>query len=155
MQIKFKKLHPDAKMPTKKPNDAGYDLYSIEGGIINPFERRLFQTGIAVEIPKGFYGRVAPRSGLAYKSGIDILAGVIDNPYRDSIGVIMYNTNGAEVFYRGIHQTPLGIAGKYEVKPGDKIAQLIIENCQEVEFVEVEELSSSDRGTNGYGSSGR
>ena len=85
------------------------------------------------------YGRIAPRSGLAYKNGIDILAGVIDSDYRGDIGVILYNTDSNSDF---------------EVKIGDKIAQIIIEHCSGVNFVKTETLPITKRGEGGYGHTG-
>lgn len=140
MHIQFMKLHPDAKCPTKNnPGEAAFDFCSIEDYTLAPRERRLFKTGIAHALPEWYYGRIAGRSGLAYKYGIDVLAGVIDETYRGDIGVVMLNT-GTE---------PL------EIKKGDRIAQYIIEKYYEAEWVEVETLPDSIRGTGWFGSSGR
>ena len=139
MKIKIKRLKPDGKTPTRaKSSDAGYDLYSVVDVLITPTARELVATGIAIEIPEGYYGRIAPRSGLAVKAGIDILAGVIDSGYRNEVKVVMIN---------------LG-QGLVSVNKGDRIAQLIIEKCHDVEWEETEELSDSDRGEGGFGSSG-
>ncbi len=139
MKIKIKKINPDGKVPTRaKSSDAGYDLYSTVDMPITPTARQLVPTGIAIEIPEGYYGRIAPRSGLAVRAGIDILAGVVDSGYRNEIKVVMIN---------------LG-EGLVSVNKGDRIAQLIIEKCYDVEWEEVNELSDSDRGEGGFGSSG-
>ena len=139
MKIKIKKITPDGKVPTRaKSSDAGYDLYSTVDMPITPTARQLVPTGIAIEIPEGYYGRIAPRSGLAVRAGIDILAGVVDSGYRNEIKVVMIN---------------LG-EGLVSVNKGDRIAQLIIEKCYDVEWEEVNELSDSDRGEGGFGSSG-
>ena len=139
MKIKIKKINPDGKVPTRaKSSDAGYDLYSTVDMPITPTARQLVPTGIAIEIPEGYYGRIAPRSGLAVRAGIDILAGVVDSGYRNEIKVLMIN---------------LG-EGLVSVNKGDRIAQLIIEKCYDVEWEEVNELSDSDRGEGGFGSSG-
>ena len=131
MKIKIKKINPDGKVPTRaKSSDAGYDLYSTVDMPITPTARQLVPTGIAIEIPEGYYGRIAPRSGLAVRAGIDILAGVVDSGYRNEIKVVMIN---------------LG-EGLVSVNKGDRIAQLIIEKCYDVEWEEVNELSDSDRG---------
>ena len=139
MKIKIKKINPDGRVPTRaKSSDAGYDLYSTADKPITPTARQLVPTGIAIEIPEGYYGRIAPRSGLAVRAGIDILAGVVDSGYRNEIKVVMIN---------------LG-EGLVSVNKGDRIAQLIIEKCHDVEWEEVNELSDSDRGEGGFGSSG-
>jgi dUTP pyrophosphatase len=139
--IKFNKLHPSAKAPKRSnPTDAGADLFSIEKQVIQPLERKLISTGIAIEIPEGYYGRIAPRSGLAIKNGIDVLAGVVDSEYRGEIKIVLYNGDKSNSFF---------------VEPGDRIAQLIIERHYNFEFVEVvEELSNTDRGAGGFGSTG-
>ena len=144
MQIQFTKLHPDAHMPEQNnPSDAGYDLRSTEAYTLAPGERKLFKTGIAAAIPEWYYGRIAPRSGMAYKEGIDVLAGVVDSNYRWDIWVILINF-GSE---------------PKEVLPWDKIAQYVITPCVSwVERVEVEnadDLEDSSRAAKGFGSSGR
>jgi len=140
MKIKVKKLSPDAKIPTRaKDSDAGYDLYSTECLPLLPQSRHPVKTGISLEIPKGYYGRIAPRSGLAVKAGIDVLAGVVDSGYRNEIGVVLINLGETMV----------------SIEEGDRVAQLIIEKCHDVEWEEAEELSDSDRGESGFGSSGK
>lgn len=130
--IPFKKLSDKAKIPNQATfSDAGYDLYSAEETyVLKPGERKLFKTNIATAIPHGYYGRIAPRSGLAYKHGIDVLAGVIDSGYRGDIGVILINFWTEELI----------------INEGDKIAQFIIEKCHYVERQEVSELPESKRG---------
>ena len=138
--IKVKKLDINARIPTRtNPTDAGADLYSVESVSLPPLSRKLISTGISVEIPEGYYGRVAPRSGLAFKNGIDVLAGVIDSSYRGSVGVILFNSDSAQTF---------------DVNIGDRIAQLIIEDHYNMAFQEREQLSDSNRGSGGFGSSG-
>ena len=159
INVYFKKLSKGAIEPKRnKDTDAGYDLFAVESAIINPFERKIIRTDIAVEIPPGCYGRIAPRSGLAAKFGIDILAGVVDSGYRDGLGVVMINLNCAELvscILRGVSfNSMFGLPGKYEVKAGDKIAQIIFETCHDAKLIEVDELSISERGTCGFGSSG-
>ena len=139
MKISVLKLHPDATLPTQgAPFDAGYDLTSVEHKKIPPMGRTVVPTGISMEIPEGFYGRVAPRSGLAVKKGIDVLAGVIDSGYRNEIGVVLINLGGSLV----------------TLPAGTRIAQIIIEKCHEVEWNDVEELGASNRGQGGFGSTG-
>ncbi len=138
--IKVKKLDINARIPTRaNPTDAGADLYSVESVSLPPMSRKLISTGISLEIPEGYYGRVAPRSGLAFKNGIDVLAGVIDSSYRGSVGVILFNSDSAQTF---------------DINIGDRIAQLIIEDHHNMVFQEQEQLSDSNRGSGGFGSSG-
>jgi len=140
MEIKIKLLSESAKIPTKGTDAAaGYDLYAAENGEIDPLKRNLIKTNISIAIPKGYYGRIAPRSGLAYKNGIDVMAGVIDSDYRGDVGVILYNT-GVEAF---------------SYNRGDRVAQLIVEKCHKADWLEVEDLSETDRGDGGYGHTGK
>ena len=110
--LNFKKLDPRATLPTRGSQaSAGLDLYAIEAVSIEPGQRAVARTGLAVAIPEGFYGRLAPRSGLATKKGLDVLAGVIDADYRGEIGCLVHNV-GAE---------------KIDLPENSKICQLIIE----------------------------
>ena len=91
-QLRFKKLSTDAYAPTKGSKyAAGYDLYAAHDGVVPARGKELIKTDIAVAIPSGCYGRVAPRSGLAWKHSIDVGAGVIDQDYRGNVGVILFN----------------------------------------------------------------
>ena len=157
MEIKYSKLHPHAKEPFRaNTSDAGYDLFSTEYATLEPFQRKLISTGINIEIPEGFYGRIAPRSGLACKKGIDVMAGVIDSGYRGEVKVLLINLN-----FEGYNLTPnafetmFGSANKIEIKPGDRIAQLIIEKCHSIEWMPMQTLEESQRGEQGFGSSGQ
>lgn len=137
--IKYQLLNDQASVPYRAgPSDAGIDLKSSESTHIWPRSRILVRTGLALEIPEGYYGRIAPRSGLALKNGIDVLAGVIDSTYRGEIMVLLYNTDQHK---------------KFTINIGDRIAQLIIEKHYNFEFVH-KELSSSIRSDKGFGSSG-
>ena len=122
---------------------AGVDLHAaLESGFtLQPGERALVPTGIAVEIPPGFEGQVRPRSGLALRHGISLVnsPGTIDADYRGEIGVILINF-GSEPFTIG---------------DGERIAQLVFARCERAEFVEVEELGESTRGSGGFGHTGR
>lgn len=139
MDIKIKLLSENAKVPAAgSVFSAGYDLYSAESGQISSGQRALVKTNISVAIPNGYYGRIAPRSGLAYKHGIDTLAGVIDSDYRGDVGVILLNT-GSEPF---------------SYSKGDRIAQLIIEKCHDVNWVKATKLEESKRNDGSYGSTG-
>lgn len=138
--IKVKKIHELAIIPKRNnQTDAGADLYSVQDLTIPPQSRAMVSTGISIEIPPGFYGRIAPRSGLAVKNGIDVLAGVCDSSYRGEVKVVIINTDKEKDF---------------EITYGDKIAQIIIEQHFNFDFIESEELSESIRGDNGFGSSG-
>jgi dUTP pyrophosphatase len=144
-QLRVKRLTPTAKLPTRGSAQAiGLDLYAdvteARGAIeIRPGYRALVSTGIAIALPPGYDGRVAPRSGLALKQGIDVMAGVIDEDYRGEIHALLLNTNQWETFW---------------VKPGDRIAQLILERADIMPVVEVDGLDATVRGANGYGSTG-
>ncbi len=140
LEIKVKKIREDAKMPSyAHPGDAGMDLYSIESYIIPPHEKKIVQTGISMEIPEGYFGSIRDRSGLAAKYGIHALGGVIDSGYRGEIGVILINL-GKE---------------RFEIKKGDKIAQLLIQKIESPKILEVTDLSETSRGVGGFGSTGR
>lgn len=140
MKIKIKKLSDNAIIPTQnKKFDAGYDLYAAEDVKIQPHTRSLVKTNISMAIPQGYYGRIADRSGNAYKKGLHCLAGVIDASYTGDIGVVLFNTD---------KDLPSHIL------EGDRVAQIIIEKCHDVDFVEVDELNPTDRGSDGFGSSG-
>tara|TARA_R110000824_G_scaffold55069_19_gene151807 strand:+ start:9858 stop:10331 length:474 start_codon:yes stop_codon:yes gene_type:complete len=156
MEINYSKLCKEAREPFQaNESDAGYDLFSTQYITLEPFQRKLVSTGISVEIPQGFYGRIAPRSGLACKSGIDVMAGVIDSGYRGEIKVLLINFN-----FEGYNLEPttfeamFGSANKLDIKPGDRIAQLIIEKCHQTKWNEMETLNNSKRGQDGFGSSG-
>ena len=138
MKILLKNVN--AKVPTKgTEKSAGYDLYSCCDTLIYPQERILVKTGICIEVPEGYYGRIAPRSGIALKYGIDVMAGVIDSDYRGEIGVLLYNTDKNIPFH---------------VKIGDRVAQIIIEKYFNFDIKVVETISISDRGDGGFGSTG-
>jgi dUTP pyrophosphatase len=138
--MKIKRTNINSHLPTRGSKyAAGYDLYSCTNLILYPKERRLVNTGIILEIPDGYYGRIAPRSGLALKQGIDVLAGVIDSDYRGEIGVILYNTDNNMPFH---------------IKAGDRIAQIIFEKCFYFVFEEESKVEDSIRGSGGFGSTG-
>lgn len=139
MKIEVKLLSKKATLPTKEnATDAGLDLYSSEDFELGVDERKLIHTDIAMAIPKNHVGIIKSRSGLSKKNGINVLGGVIDYGYTGEVGVILHNT-GFEIFSR---------------KKGAKIAQIVIVPIPEVEIEKVKELPESDRGENGFGSSG-
>jgi len=139
MSLGVKKLGYDSILPTRGSDGAvGYDLYSNCDGVIAKGERGVVSTGIAVSLPPGVYGRVAPRSGLAMKNGIQIGAGVIDPDYTGEISVIIFNMGDND----------------FEVKKGARIAQLILERCETPPVEEIGLLQETLRGEGGFGSTG-
>lgn len=147
MKIKFKKLSENAIIPTKgREWDACFDLYAAEDVSFNNRESRIVPTNIAMEIPEWYFGKIYTRSGMALK-GWSCDWGVIDSNYRGDIGVILRNEEWKV-------RTDLGFLCP-KVKKGDRIAQIAIHKVEDVEFIEVEELSETNRGDNWYGSSGK
>jgi dUTP pyrophosphatase len=133
-------LTDTATVPCRQSEGAaGYDIYSDENSVIFPKERRLVSTGIAITIPKSYYGRIAPRSSLSVKDYIDVGAGVIDNDYTGEIKVLLIN-NGNNIF---------------TINKGDRIAQLILEKIGYCEIVVVDSLEDTERGDGGFGSTGK
>ena len=141
-QVKFTKLHPDAKPPMYQTDQSvGADLTSIEDADIEPGQFRLVKTGIAVELPRATEMQIRPRSGLAFKHGVTVLnaPGTIDSDYRGEVGVLLIN-HGDTTF---------------RVNKGDRIAQAILSKAILMNYKSVKELSSTDRGEGGFGSTGR
>ena len=137
--LSFKRLDSRATLPSRgSASAAGLDIYAIEALKIQAGERVLARTGLAVAIPRGYYGRLAPRSGLATRNGLDVLAGVIDADYRGEIGCLLYNA-GDETIY---------------LPAQGKICQLIIEKIITPTAVWADEISETDRGSGGFGSTG-
>lgn len=141
MKIKIKKLHPDAKMPTRGTADAaGFDLYATRDVTLHHGVPGMVPTGLAFEIPKGYVGVVYSRSSTA-KKGVVVTPLLVDADYRGEVFVLANN----------LEQNELPI----EVKAGDRIAQMRIEKLVDTEYAWADELSETDRGTGGYGSTGR
>lgn len=139
MQLKFKKIHPNAKIPSYAyTGDAGLDLYIPEDLIFKQGERKSIAIGIAVEIPDGYVGILFDKSGLSHKHGLKSYGGIIDAGYRGEIHVGMMNLSDKD----------------YEFKAGDKIIQILIMPVLHAEVVECEELVDSERGEGAFGSSG-
>ena len=137
--LRFKQLESRAVLPKRgSALAAGLDVCSIEDLKIEPKQRAMARTGLAVAIPPGFYGRVAPRSGLAAKNGLDVLAGVIDSDYRGEVCVLLYNTGDDAI----------------TLPAGSKICQLIVEQIITPEATWVSELDETARGAGGFGSTG-
>ena len=161
MEIYFRKVNANAITPSRAHDwDAGYDLYSCENVSISPMERKSIPIGIEIQIPTGCYGRIAPRSGLAVRSGIDVLAGVIDCGYRDEIKVVLINLNLPQILFtdknnkRAVTSASLfGDKNRYDINAGDRIAQLIIEKCYYPAWKEQEDLTDQKR-SGGFGSTG-
>ena len=147
--VTFIKLRPDAIVPSKATERSiGLDIFSAEPYVVLPGKRVVVSTGVAVLLPEGTYGRIAPRSGLAVKHGICVGAGVVDPDYTGEIRVVLFNHD---------LQTP------YVIRPGYRIAQLILEQALDpvVDYVEGDEVppppppSPRKRGNGGFGSSGQ
>ena len=138
--LRVKILTNKGRLPVKGSQyAAGHDLYSARDIIVPARGTALVDTDISINVPYGTYGRVAPRSGLALKNSIDVGAGVIDHDYTGPVGVILFNHGNTD----------------FNIKEGDRIAQLIIEVCIPNAKVKlVEHLLDTKRGSNGFGSSG-
>ncbi len=140
MQIKIKKLHPDAKIPSfAKEGDAGMDLFALEETTVNSGEIARVKSGIAVEIPIGYAGLWWDKSGLSQNHGIKVVGGVLDAGYRGELILGVINL-GKE---------------PYTFEKGHKVMQMIIHKIEHPEIIETDELSESDRGEGGFGSTGK
>jgi dUTP pyrophosphatase len=140
MNIKVKKLHPDAIIPhIAHEGDAGSDLFATESVTLNPGERGQVPTGLALELPLGYVSLIWDKSGVSHKGGIKTLGGVIDSGYRGEIQVGVINL-GEE---------------SYTFEKGHKVAQMIIQKIESPTFEEVEELADTSRGEGGFGSTGK
>lgn len=142
VEIKFVALFPDVQVPQyQNLGDAGADLRTCVSGEIPPLSRALVPTGLAIQIPQGYVGLVHPRSGLAIKSGVGMVnaPGTIDSGYRGELQVILFNFDTEVSFH---------------YSKGDRIAQLVIQKVEHATFREVKALDESERGTDGFGSSG-
>jgi dUTP diphosphatase len=140
-ELLIRRLHPDAQMPAGAyEGDAGLDLASVEEAVLAPGERRTVATGLAVAIPDGHAGFVQPRSGLASRHGITVVnsPGLIDAGYRGELKVVLLNTDPGEPFH---------------VRPGDRIAQLVVLALPRITVTEAGELPPSERAERGFGSS--
>ncbi|HXC69291.1 MAG TPA: dUTP diphosphatase [Pyrinomonadaceae bacterium] len=137
--LRFKQLDSRAALPQRGSTlAAGLDVFSIEDLEIAPKQRVMARTGLAVAIPPGFYGRIAPRSGLAAKNGLDVLAGVIDSDYRGEVCCLLYNTSDETI----------------KLAAGSKICQLIVEQIITPEAAWASDLDETARGAGGFGSTG-
>ena len=143
VKVLITRLDPSVPLPSyAKPGDAGADLTTRIDFTLKPGERLLVPTGIAIALPKGYVALVHPRSGLAIKSGISLVntPGTVDAAYRGELACILINHD---------------LTNEVTFKKGDRIAQLVIQKVEEADFVEVDSLPGSDRGSGGFGSTGK
>ena len=139
VKIKVKKLHPDAIIPYyPHEGDAGLEIFSVEDLIIKAGERALIPTGLSIELPPGYVSLIWDKSGLASKSGLKTMGGVIEHGYRGEYKIVIFNSSKED----------------YPIKKGQKIAQLLVQPIMTAEIEEVQELSESSRGADGFGSTG-
>lgn len=140
MTIHAKKIHSDALLPRYAlPQDAGMDFFAVETTIIPPNERKLVSTGIALAIPTGYVGLIWDKSGMAAKHGLKTMAGVIDSGYRGEVKILVHNLSGISC----------------TLEKGAKVAQMLIQPVEQKKIVEVQELDETERGENGFGSTGK
>lgn len=143
MDLLLKRIDPDLPLPAyARPGDAGLDLYSASDVVIEPGERSIVGSGIAVAIPDGYVGLVAPRSGTAASMGLSMVntPGIVDSGYRGEVKIILVNHDPHEVI---------------RIARGERIAQLVIVPVASLVVVEIDELPPSERGEGGFGSTGR
>ncbi|XP_048574360.1 deoxyuridine 5'-triphosphate nucleotidohydrolase-like [Triticum urartu] len=137
--LKVKKLSANAVLPSRgSALAAGYDLSSAVEAVVPARGKALVATDLSVAVPHGTYARIAPRSGLAWKHSIDVGAGVVDADYRGPVGVVLFNHSDAD----------------FAVKPGDRVAQLVVERIATPDVAEVDDLDATVRGEGGFGSTG-
>ena len=143
VDVLVRRLDPDVPLPSyAHPGDAGLDLVTTVDAVLEPGERALLPTGIAIALPEGYAGFVHPRSGLALKHGLSIVnaPGTVDAAYRGELAVTVINLDPREAVH---------------LRRGDRIAQLVVQRVEHAVLHEVETLPGSDRGEGGFGSSGR
>jgi len=163
MKLKIKKLHPDAVIPKYgTPGASGFDLVALGDVTIGPGETKMVKTGIAVEVPPGFELQVRPRSGISLKTPLRVAnaPGTVDSDYRGECCVILTNVSGvSNITMSRTDGLLVDISFRapilMEIKKGERIAQGVICPVLQVEFEEVEELSDTSRGADGFGSTGK
>ncbi|MFA6252913.1 MAG: dUTP diphosphatase [Patescibacteria group bacterium] len=139
MKINAKRLYPDATLPqAMREGDAAMDFSSYRDYVIKPWQRIVVETGVAIAVPLGYWGNVRDRGGLPAKHGLHTMGGVFDSNYRGEVQIIMINLGRED----------------YQIKKGDRIAQMLIEKHEDIEIQEVEELDQTNRGENRFASSG-
>lgn len=152
LTVKFKKLHPDAVIPRyATPGSSGFDLVAIEDVDLKPGETKLVKTGLAVAVPPGYELQVRPRSGISLKTPLMVAnsPGTVDSDYRGEVCVIMKNVSGYKT---------VGMTTEYtihNVKKGDRIAQGVVQAVEQVNIEVVDSLDETERGSGGFGSTGR
>ena len=142
VQVQLKMLDDGLEAPSyAHPGDAGADLRAREDVVLEPGERRLVPTGVAIALPDGFVALIHPRSGLATKHGLTVVnaPGTVDAGYRGEISVLLINHDPRDAI---------------DIKRGDRIAQLVVQRVEHAAFVEADELPDSSRGSGGFGSTG-
>ncbi|KAK9302136.1 hypothetical protein QLX08_005747 [Tetragonisca angustula] len=138
--LKFAKLSDKAHAPTRESKyAAGYDLKSAYEYTVPAHGKELVKTDLQIAVPENTYGRIAPRSGLAWKNHIDVGAGVIDADYRGNVGIVLFNHSNEDL----------------KIMPGDRVAQIICEKIIYPELQEVNNLDKTVRGEGGFGSTGK
>ena len=142
MKLKVKRLHSRANLPARHSKyAAGYDLCALDDVTVKHGDKRvIIDTGLSIAIPEGYYGQLFSRSGLSVKNSIQVHAGVIDGDFSGSVGVIL---------------TYHGADPQFEIKAGDRIAQLVLIKIAQIPVEEVEELDETERGSGGFGSTGK
>lgn len=139
VKVKVKKLHPDAILPKyAKPGDAGMDIFSVEDLIIKAGKRAIVHTGIAMEYEPGYCTLIWDKSGMAGNAGVKTMGGVFEHTYRGEYLVILHNNGDQD----------------YQLKKGQKVAQVLVQPIITADIEEAQELSESVRGANGFGSTG-
>jgi dUTP pyrophosphatase len=140
MEFNYKKTHPEAKInPPAKEGDVGYDIHSLESKWVWFFKPQVFKTGIIFELPKGYFTTVRTRSGHGIKHHLRVHPGTVDNGFRGDVNIKLYN---------------LGLF-PYKVKKGEKIAQIVVQPSIVFPLKEVKEVSETERGSRGFGSTGK
>ena len=138
--LRVKKLSSSAQLPTKgSPQSAGWDLKAAHETVVPARGKAIIATDLSIAVPEGCYGRIAPRSGLSWKTHTDIGAGVIDMDYRGPVALLMFNHANTDL----------------KVEAGDRVAQLILEKISYADMVEVDSLDDTERGEGGFGSTGK
>ena len=138
--LSVQRLSESAVVPKRgTPGSAGLDLYAAHTATVPAKGKALIKTDLAISVPVGCYGRIAPRSSLAWKKHVDVGAGVIDSDYRGCVGVVLFNHSEND----------------FKVELHDRVAQLIVEKISMVNVVEVDSLAESQRGDGGFGSTGQ